>query len=248
MNEQIKQLEKLGLSRNEARLYLSALEFGPATVAKLSQKSGLKRGTIYEFLHGMLERGLLETSISGKRKLYAGVKPEKLRRTIERQEEILNELLPGLSLMASDSRTKPKIRFYEGKEGMLSVYYEILDLPVGSEVVGFATFEGIYKVFSEREINRYIGKRVKRKIRQKLIMPTETHGRNHSIQNQKELRETVLVPKRKFSIESEINIYENKVAIISLGEEQVALIIESEQVASAQRTIFDLLWESLRNK
>ncbi|MDD5464143.1 MAG: helix-turn-helix domain-containing protein, partial [Candidatus Moranbacteria bacterium] len=113
MNSQLNQLQKLGLSQKEARLYLVALETGPSTVAKLAQKSGLKRGTIYEFLGEMLEKGLLEVNILGKRKLYAGVEPKKLHKIIDRQKEILESLLPNLSLLSSNSSTKPKIKLFE---------------------------------------------------------------------------------------------------------------------------------------
>ncbi len=240
------QLQKLGLSQKEARLYLVALENGPATITKLAQKSGLKRGTIYEFLTEMLEKGLLEVSISGKRKLYASVQPQKLKKIIDRQKEILDNLIPDLSLLTSTSPAKPKIKFYEGKEGLVAAYYEMLDLPDGSEVLGFATFEGIYKLFSEGAINTYIKKRVAKKIKQKLIMPTDEYAHNHLNNNKQELRQTLMIPKNKFSITNEINIYQDKVAIISLGEEKVGVIIESKQIADTQRAIFNLLWNNLR--
>ncbi len=247
-SQQLNQLQKLGLSQKEARLYLVSLESGPATVAKLAQKSGLKRGTIYEFLGEMLEKGLLEMTISGKRKFYAGVEPKKLNKIIDRQKEILENLLPDLSLLTIGSSAKPKIRFYEGREGVLKAYYEILDLPVGSEVVGFATFEGIYAIYSQKEIDSYIKKRAERKIKQKLIMPSDKYAENHSTENKKEFRETILIPKNKFFINNEVNIYQNKVAITSLGEEKVAVIIESQQMADTQRAIFNLLWHSLKKK
>lgn len=223
-----------------------SLETGPATVAKLAQKSGLKRGTIYEFLGEMIEKGILEIFISGKRKLYSGVAPKKLHKIIDRQKEILENLLPDLSLLTVGASSKPKIKFYEGREGMLKIYYEILDLPEGSEVLGFATYEGIHKLFPKNEIDRYIKKRAAKKIRQKLIVPTDQYIEQRVVDNKKELRETIMIPKNKFSISSEINIYQNKVAIVSLGEEKMGVIIESNQIADMQRAIFNLLWNALK--
>jgi sugar-specific transcriptional regulator TrmB len=246
MNQQLNQLKKLGLSQKEAQLYLVSLENGPATVAKLAQKSGLKRSTIYEFLGEMTDRGLLEISISGKRKLYSGTEPKKLNKIIERQKEILENLIPDLSMMASGSSDKPKIKFYEGKEGILKAYYEILDLPEGSEVIGFATLGEIYKIFTKNDVDKYVKKRAAKRIKEKLIMPTDEFAESHSQDNKKEFRETLLIPQKKFFIKNEINIYENKTAIISLGEEKVAVIIESKQLADTQRAIFNLLWENLR--
>jgi sugar-specific transcriptional regulator TrmB len=246
MNKQINSLEKLGLSKKEAQLYLIALETGPATVAKLAQKSGLKRGTIYEFLGEMLEKGLLEMSISGKRKLYGGVEPKKLHKIIDRQKDILESLLPDLSLMTTNNSSKPKIKFYEGKEGILKAYYEILDLPDGSEVVGFATLGEIYKLFTKNDVEKYVKKRAAKRIKEKLIMPTDEYAESHSQDNKKEWRETLLLPRNKFFITNEINIYQNKVAIVSLGEEKMAVIIESQQIADSQRAIFNLIWNNMR--
>lgn len=246
LNSQSIQLQKLGLSKKEAQLYLISLETGPATIAKLAQKSGLKRGTIYEFLGEMIEKGILEITISGKRKLYSGVEPKKLNKIIERQKAILDNLIPDLSMMAIGSSEKPRIKFYEGKDAILSVYYEILDLPIGTEVVGFATFEGIHKLYSQKIIDSYIKKRAERKIKQKLIVPSDEYAQIHSAENKKEARETIMIPKEKFNINNEVNIYQNKVVITSLGEENVAVVIESKQIADSQRAIFNLLWYSLK--
>lgn len=248
MNNQINLLEKLGLSQKEAKLYLVSLETGPATIAKLAHKSGLKRGTIYEFLDEMLEKGLLEVTISGKRRLYYGTPPKKLEKIIERQKEILNSLIPDLSLLIQNTPQKPKIKFYEGKRGLFLAYYEILDIPNDSEVLGYATFEGIYEIFSKTAIEKYIRKRTAKKIKQKLIMPTDEHAQSHVDDNKKELRETIMIPRKQFFINNEINIYQDKVAIISLGEEKIAVVIESKQIADTQRAIFNLLWNNLKNK
>lgn len=248
MNNHINLLEKLGLSQKEARLYLISLETGPATISKLAHKSGVKRGTIYEFLDEMIEKGLLEVIISGKRRLYRGLEPQKLKKIIDRQRDILDNLVPDLSLLMLNNPQKPRIKFYEGKEGLLLAYNEILDLPDGSEVLGYATFEGIYKIFSEKAIGNYIQKRINNKIKQKLIMPTDKYAQSHVEDDKKELRETILIPRKQFFITNEINIYQDKVSIMSLGEEKIAVVMESKQIADTQRAIFNLLWSNLRKK
>ncbi len=48
-------------------------------------------------------------------------------------------------------------------------------------------------------------------------MPTDEYAHNHLNDNKRELRQTLMIPKDKFSITNEINIYQDKVAIISLG-------------------------------
>jgi sugar-specific transcriptional regulator TrmB len=88
----IQELQQLGLNEKEARVYVAALEFGPTTIAKIAQKSGIKRTTIYEFLTDMSARGLIVASITGKRTLYSAIGPEGLNKLIDRQQEIMKEL------------------------------------------------------------------------------------------------------------------------------------------------------------
>ena len=42
---------------------------------------------------------------------------------------------------------------------------------------------------------------------------------------------------------NEINIYDNKVAIISFKDDLIGMIIESSEIADTQRTIFKMVWE-----
>ena len=52
-----------------------------------------------------------------------------------------------------------------------------------------------------------------------------------------------LIPTEKFNFTNEINIYDDKVAIISFKEELIGMIIESTEIANSQRAIFDMCWD-----
>jgi len=56
------------------------------------------------------------------------------------------------------------------------------------------------------------------------------------------LREVYLIPKEEFYFDNEINIYDDKVAIIS-HEDQVGVIIQNEHIANSQRAIFKLAFQ-----
>lgn len=76
-------------------------------------------------------------------------------------------------------------------------------------------------------------------------MPSDGHGNEHIENSKIELRETILIPQKEFPIKNEINITKNKIAIFSLAEEMIAVVIESKQIADTQRAIFNLLWKNL---
>ncbi len=54
-----------------------------------------------------------------------------------------------------------------------------------------------------------------------------------------ELREIYIIPKEKFPFYNEINIYDDKVAIIS-HQDQGGVIIQNQFIADTQRSIFKL--------
>jgi len=55
--ELIESFEKLGLSSNEARVYLALLENNPITGYQLSKTSGILRPVVYEMLNRLVEKG-----------------------------------------------------------------------------------------------------------------------------------------------------------------------------------------------
>lgn len=247
MQDQIIILKQLGLNENEAKFYLAALELGPSTILKLSQKTGLQRSSIYEFLDDLGEKGVIETVISGKRKLYKGAEPEKLKHLLKRQEELLDSIIPELSALMNKGVQRPKIMLFEGTEGIIKVYEDLLDQPEGSEVVSFTSLEDILSVIPESYAARFLARRTKRNISVKVILKTDKFSKEYTTDSKKRLRTIKTVNKKDFPISNEINTYQNKVSILSFGDEKIGVIIESPQIANSMRAIFNLLWVNLKS-
>jgi sugar-specific transcriptional regulator TrmB len=248
MDKKIELLKKLGLEQREAKLYLTALEFGPTTIAELASKSGIKRTTIYDFIEPMVAKGLIFTTIKTKRKLYESVKPDELEKIIDRQKEIVKELAPELALLVGEDIRKYKIITYEGIEGTRIVYDDTLKQPKGSEILSYSSFLKATDVPSGYLLKDYIRRRVDKKISIKIIAPSSKSKQNEEQTSKPELREVVLVPEKLFPINSEISIYGNKITIRSYGNEKLVLVIESQHIADTQRAIFNLLWSGLKRK
>lgn len=241
-------LKKTGLNDKEVRVYLTALELGPSTVLTLSKKSGVKRSSIYNFLDEMINRGFMIYSISGKKTLYSAVEPEGLMKIIEKQKEMISSIIPELSLLSKKGGgARPKIRVYEGIEGIKQVYEDTLNQPEGSEFVAFTPVVSAYDTLSVTFANEYIHRRSKvKKISVRVIVGEDEKAKDYIKKNKEQLRETVSVPGNLLNIENEINIYQDKVAIVSFGDEKIGIIIESKKIADAQRAIFNTLWTAMK--
>lgn len=241
----VSKLEQLGLGEKEARVYLAAIELGPTTISKLAKKSGVKRTTIHEFIDEMIASGTIVTSVSGKRKLYGPLDPEGLERILERQKEIISEIVPELVLLGKSSNKKPRIRFYEGVEGVEFAYMEALR-PAGSSYVNFSDFSEGYKTVSPGFFKKWTATKIRNQIRSKTILPSDDYSKMHTKDNKKELRESIFVSKEDFSAPTENFICEDKAIFISLREEKFAVIIESPQIVQTQKMIFDMAWKNLK--
>jgi hypothetical protein len=83
---------------------------------------------------------------------------------------------------------------------------------------------------------------VQRKIWLRGIFCSDDTGLTFKKRGVSELREVHLVPKDKFPFKNEINIYDDKVAIIS-HQDEIGVIIQNQNIADTQRAIFNLAFE-----
>ena len=68
-------------------------------------------------------------------------------------------------------------------------------------------------------------------------------GKIVHLQDQQYYRKMRLIPEDQFNFTNEINIYDDKVSIISFKDELIGMIIESNEISSSQRAIFDMCWK-----
>src|SRR3989338_4813909 len=102
----LNQLKNLGLSDNEAKVYLAMLELGSATMLEISTKAGINRPTAYVQVESLKKLGLVSTQTKGKKQFFIAESPDQLENMldqkkldIENKKEELTKLLPELSSM-----------------------------------------------------------------------------------------------------------------------------------------------------
>lgn len=240
---EIKQvLEQVGIDGKRADVYLACLEMGGATAYLIAKKIGLKRPTVYDIINQLMKEGLVHKSIKGNIKYFSPADPEILIKKIKRKEENIKQIMPALQNLYNSPKTKPFIRYFEGKEGIKAMYDDSLKiLKKGDEILAYVG-EDILENIPEY-IYDYVNRRVEKGIRTRGIY-RETEGIMEYMQKNKEqLREARVLAEKFFPIKNEINIYANKIAIASYGAEMFGMIIESAEIARSQKAIFELAWK-----
>jgi HTH-type transcriptional regulator, sugar sensing transcriptional regulator len=236
-------LGQLDLEGKKADVYLASLELGGSTVIEISKKAGIKRTTCYDILLDLIKKGLISETVKGKKRLYIGEDPEKIQKDLRRKESLFSEILPQLRSIHNISGVKPKIRYFEGRDGLMEAYDDALKY--SGEIVAFGS-EDVYKVLGRDWVENYIKWRVKKGIRVRAILPsTEYLEKEIFIRDQQQLRTCKAIQKEKYPFSIEIDIYgHQKVALIS-NKEQLAVIIESTEIYNTMKLIFELLWDNL---
>ncbi len=237
-------LEKLGFSEKEAHVYIALLELGKGTVSHISRRAHIKRTTGYVILETLMHKGL--ASISGKKpkQEYLAEPPGKIveiaREKLKRdQAELLRaeQLVPELTSIHAQG-DRPKVRFYEGTDGLIQVYEDTLTSH--EPIRAYATFDDMHKALPNY-FPSYYKRRGQKGIHIRGIVPLTPAALERERHNMEETREMMLIPADKFYFSPEIDIYDNKIMIAS-WREKLGIIIESEEIADAMKKIYELAW------
>ena len=233
-------LVNIGLSPKESKVYLAALELGPSPASDIALRSKLNRVSTYDILEKLIKRGFISTYTQKKIKVFAATEPDLLRTDIRQKYLDFKEALPELRRLHGSTYV-PRIRYYEGIEGVKKVYTDTLSAK--TEIFNYADSKSIREYWPTYDAD-YVDARVKHRIYLRGIAPLDEHGRRVAAENEKKYREIRLVNAGAFAFANEINIYDDKVSIVSFGKnEVVGLIIESPEIANTQRAIFMMAWE-----
>lgn len=235
-------LKNYGLNEKEVSVYLATLELGEATGFQIYKKTGLKKPTVYYVLEELQKRGLINQTKKEKKRYFVAEDPEKIKKDLVDKLKIFDELLPELRSIYNSKVNKPKLRFYEGKNGIEEVYKDTLRYK--AEILAFAS-ESLLHTLGKDFSEEYVTKRVKNEIPVRAIMPSSDLLHKSYIQkNLAQLRIAKLIDEKKYKFPIEINIYANKVALMSFRDE-LGLIIESDEISKMMKMIFEYFWRTL---
>lgn len=233
-------LTNIGLTKKEASVYLANLELGTALASEIAQKSNLNRVTTYDILQKLIQEGLVSSQVTNKVKTFTAIEPDLLRLEVRKHYMDLKDALPEFRRIQGKS-SHPHIHYYEGLEAVKKIYSDTLSSR--TEILNYADSKSIRKFWSKYD-DEYVKARVKEKIYLRGIAPLDEYGEAVAEQNESMYREIRLVKAGHYAFSNEINIYDDKVGIISFSKNTVmGMLIESEEVANTQRAIFMMAWE-----
>ena len=246
-----KALLQLGLDKKEALVYLSALQQNESSVITLAKDTGLSRGTIYDVVEKLKEKGYFAEIKKGKKRRIVVESPtnrlysllDEKQHYLEKAQKIIEEVLPVIKSVYASEGFKPQIRVYEGEKGFHKVWDEIFRYP-GKEFLSIARIETFVKFAGEEYLHKIQKIKTKKGFSSRAINEDSPLARSLQGSDKNYNRETRLAPKSMVFPSTEI-IYGDTIAMFSTRDENTILVIESQDFAQTHRAYFEMMWELL---
>lgn len=233
-------LTSFGLTEKQANVYLALLELSRALPSTIARKSGLKRPTVYVILEQLQEKGLVGHLKRGKSLYFTPIDPQALVEDQKRKLQVLTDHLPDLINLQHKYEVTPQMTVLEGVEGIIRTMEDTLTC--SGEILCWSNADLAVNTLLKEYHPAYLKKKIKRKIWTKCLFLDDEVGRGFKERSESELREVYLIPKDKFFFENEINIYDDKMSIIS-HKDNVGVIVQNQAIADTQRAVFNFAFE-----
>jgi sugar-specific transcriptional regulator TrmB len=237
-------LTQIGLQETEVRFYLAALELGQASVRDIAAKAGISRTNAYDVFSRLRDQGLV-AEIAGsnaKTMLVVAEPPEQLIELLDARRRKLDTLLPELRSLHNRASGKPRVRYYQGLEGIKHVIDDTLSVR-DKTLLGILSMRDLFEVPGRAWMDDVVRRRIEAGVFLRVIRSPVKDIANVWPQSAHDLRDVRFAsPDFIFSMTS--YIYDNKVAIISSQRENFAMTIESDEFVMMQRNLFNFFWAS----
>ena len=247
------ELQNLGLSDKEARLYLASLQLGKSPVQEIAEQSGVNRGTAYNIIESLMKKGLMSSFEQGKKTFFTAESPDRLASLIKMQEEELKlkekqftKFLPELRSMYGSADNKPKVKYFEGVEGLKALQEEYLRVK-SKKIDNIVYFDSVFQVLPGL-LQDYTPRRIEKRI-QSRFMYISKNGPDERFKaiDKEKMRESKHISYEKFPFHADITIFDDKVSLESYSAKNKVLgvLIEDKEIADSIRTMFNYIWESV---
>lgn len=243
-------LETFGLTRKEADLYELLLKLGEVPAVKLIQATKLKRATVYKSLYTLEEKGLVIKRDIGNIIHFRPEAPTKLtelaeakHHELDRARQDLSALIPQLASNYILSVEKPVVSTFEGVEGLKEIYEDTIH--EAKPIYATHQLEAIDQELFQWLRHSYVPRRVKLGIHAYVIVASGPEAKTYVKRNKISNRTTIVVPRKEFPFQHEVNIYGDKIAFINAKKDTklLGVLIEHPLMAKTMKSWFDLAWK-----
>ena len=239
-----------GLSDKESNVYLALLQLGSATPTLLAKKTHLNRSTTYLTLSSLQKRGLVSSVEARGKQCFVAEPPDRLAklvdesvRRVEGARANILEAMPALSALFQVADSAPRVRFFEGAEALQAAREEM-----------WATRSAICEVYAADEETSHVaslkeGERLKLTARMRggkllvAVKPGVSIPQFHP-----EAFEVRFLDYARCPFRGSLTMADKKVCIVTTHAEGMGVLIDSPELTTVFRALFESAWHASNKK
>jgi len=237
-------LEGLGLTRNEAKLYLALLQLGLSSPAELMRASGLHRSRVYDGVNRLMDKGLAGSVKVGNKSKFEAMDADKLLDFVGEQrkglDKLENELEAMLPKLRSISKGQPiaEAHVLVGVEGFKAMRRDVLKHARGEHLL-------IGAIGRENEVmpdffTWWNKQRKAQGIAMRILHKESAKGK---MMTKLEMSTSRFLPP-EIDNPAVINVYGDRVVnVIWKDDYPIVFQMINQEIADAYRHYFELLWK-----
>jgi HTH-type transcriptional regulator, sugar sensing transcriptional regulator len=243
-NKLLQILEELGLTENEAKVYLSALSLGPTAIQNIATAAETKRTTVYSVVDALKQKGLMNVEFKGLKKLYVVEDPQKLENILETKQLKFKKILPEFEALYNLKGGQSLIKYYEGLEGVRTVYNALLrDTHAGDQYNVISNTEYWYNL-DQVFFQNFLERRAQKKLHIRLLLQNSPFVQKLKQQSDFYKHEVKILPTRT-SLTTNLIIIPNRVVIQQLNPPIMGVTIENKSIITMHQEMFEIMWKAI---
>ncbi len=243
-------LEEAGLTRNEAKTYLALLRLKQSRITDLSLKTGLHARNVYDSLNKLIERGLASVSFEGKVKVFKAENPAKLRELLVEKTKNLDSVLPEMLSSFKEEKPVREISILSGGEGFTLMTQGLGENADKRGVAVYAPHDlsPLMEETQRIKLRKLFGVLKEKKSFMRVIHADSKKAKANAVVLDKGFEKHITRKYAKGLSNKPIawSISANTVFINFFTKDDILVVrIRSEDVATAFRESFEILWKTV---
>ena len=244
----VEQLRTLGLTTEEARLYLELLK-EPSTHLRLAHATGINRTEVYRLADDLEKRSLVTRRTDDRGTFLVAADPTTLEvemvtqeKRIEHQRAAYVSLLPSLEQLKHHDTNGFVVLTYEGVEGFKQMLWHELKTKDENVILGSGTIEDAVPDHAWAEKHRAMTVEAGYSIRE-LLNPGEKDKPftlNDTFMDRYTHR---TIPREVLTLQDQVSVYNDTVSTYHWRDgEKVGFEVISRAYANMMRQVFERYW------
>lgn len=240
-----KELQSLGFSDKEARVYVALAGLGNVTIGAIERKTRIHKQMLYPLLEKLQQEGVVAVTLRNGRKHFSITDPDVLRARADSQKAVADALVPKIYAEMGADQQSSEIKTYKGTNAVQSFFTKMLkQMPIGSnfDILG-AGGEAFLSAVGRpgMYLQRYDAMRLEKKISQRMLM-YENQRNTDPIYTQRRHVATKYLPEH-FRQPTATHIWPDRISILFFDETPQIIEIKSIKMTESFRNYFEMLWK-----